>query len=219
MVTLIALAVFLIPHYMRNRWKSLLLGVVAIAILYSMASEGNKRRFRTIPQSILSFIMPASEESDFQGSMAQDAHSAQERSAKNRGTWALIKAYPIFGVGVNPNPALYSERFPMTTGQVHCEILMAGRQMGFIGMGIYAGLVGVIFFGGRWVRLNAQHWPAVRDLGWTFQMQGLATAIGGYFCPLPWLPPMMMLAGSASALVSILKAEQEAELMRRIRVM
>jgi len=216
LVTLIAMGVFLVPHYMKNRWKSLVLVVIAIGILYPMTSEGNKRRFRTIPQSILAFLKPSSGTEGPRGPMTQDEQSAQERSAKNRDTWALIKAYPVFGVGVNPDSDNYIDQFPMTAGQVHCEILMAGRQMGFIGMGIYAGLVGVIFFGGRWVRLNAKHWPAVRDLGWTFQMQGLATAVGGYFCPLPWLPPMMMLAGSASALVSILKAEQEAERMGRI---
>lgn len=216
LVTLIAMGVFLVPHYMKNRWKSLVLVVIAIGILYPMTSEGNKRRFRTIPQSILSFLKPASGPDGSSGGLTQDEQSAQERGAKNRDTWALIKAYPVFGVGVNPDNTKYLDRFPMTTGQVHCEILMAGRQMGFIGMGIYAGLVGVIFFGGRWVRLNAKHWPALRDLGWTFQMQGLATAVGGSFCPLPWLPPMMMLAGSASALVSILKAEQEAERMGRI---
>ena len=102
----------------------------------------------------------------------------------------------------------------MAKGQVHCEILAAGKQMGFIGMGLYIGFLCTIFFGGRWVRFHAKHWPAVQDLGWTFQVQGIAIAVGGYFCPGPWHPPIMMLAGSASALLRILKEENECQGIR-----
>ena len=102
----------------------------------------------------------------------------------------------------------------MARGQVHCEILMAGKQMGLIGMGMYVGFIGIIFFGGDWVRRNAKHWPAVRDLGWTFQMQAVAIIVGGSFSPLAWHPPMMLLAGSASALIGVLKAERDGEMIR-----
>ena len=91
---------------------------------------------------------------------------------------------------------------------------MAGRQMGMIGMGLYIGFISIMFFGGRWCRLNSRHWPAVADLGWTFQVQAVALAVGGSFSPLPWHPPMMLLAGSASALVMILRREKEERMIR-----
>lgn len=81
-------------------------------------------------------------------------------------------------------------------------------------MGLYVGFVGLIFFGGNWVRQNAAHWPAVRDLGWTFQLQAVAIAVGGFFSPLPWHPPMMILAGSVSALMGILRAERDAKMIQ-----
>ena len=207
MVTLIGMAVFLVPHYIGRRWKTLLVGIVAIALIYPLTSEGNKQRFRSIPESVLSFMFGKSEEAS-DGPLTQDQQSAQERKGKNRDTWALIKAYPVFGVGVNPDSSQYIEDFPMADGQVHCEILMAGRQMGFIGMGLYAGLVGLVIVGGGWIKRRARDWPAVSELGWTLQMQGIATAVGGYFCPLPWLPPMMMFAGCTSALIGLLREEE-----------
>lgn len=210
MVTLIAEGIFLLPHYGRNHFKALAAIAVALVLIYPTIGEGNKARFRTIPQSMLSFLGMGEDKPV--GMMSQDEQSADERKQKNRDTWELIKAYPVFGVGVNADDSKFAERFPYATGQVHCEILAAGRQMGLIGMGIYIGLVGTIFFSGRWVRKNAGHWPALRDLGWTFQLQGVAIAVGGYFCPGPWHPPMMMLAGSASALVGIVKREQERRL-------
>ncbi len=214
LVTLVAVGAFLLPHYGRNHFKALAAMTVAVAMMYPLNSEGNKARFRTIPQSILSFLY-ASDEEGGRG-MTQDEQSAAERKQKNHDTWELIKAYPAFGVGVYADDSQFAERFPAATGQVHSEILAAGKQMGFIGIGLYVGLISTIFFGGRWVRLNAAHWPALRDLGWTFEMQGVAIAIGGYFCPGPWHPPMMLLAGSASALVCILKEEQERRAMRMV---
>lgn len=212
LVTLTALGVFLLPHYGRHRWKTLVGVGIALFLLFPLTGEKNKERFRTIPQSAAAFFGGGDKERT--GPMSQDEQSADERQAKNRDTWALIKAYPVFGVGVNPDSSKYEDRFPMATGQVHCEILMAGRQMGLIGMGLYLGFVGLIFFGGNWVRRNAGHWPAVRDLGWTFQAQAVATAVGGFFSPLPWFPPMMILAGSTSALVGILRAERDAKMIR-----
>lgn len=77
-------------------------------------------------------------------------------------------------------------------------------------MGIYAGFIAIMFFGGRYCRLTMHDWPAVRDLGWTFQMQAVAIAVGGSFSPMPWHAPMMILAASASALMGIVKREQDA---------
>jgi len=212
MVALIAVGAFLLPHYGRHRWKTVVLVAAALIFLYPMTGEKNRARFRTIPQSMAAFF--GSETERTSGPLSQDEQSADERQAKNRDTWALIKENFFFGVGVNPDSSKYTDRFPMASGQVHCEILMAGRQMGVIGMGMYAGFIGIIFFGGWWVRRNASSWPVVRDLGWTFQIQAVAIAIGGSFSPLPWHPPMMMLAGSASALVQILKEEQTARMER-----
>ncbi len=212
LMTLIAVGAFLLPHYGRRRIKSLLAIAIAVAFIYPMTSEGNKRRFKTIPESLYSFLGIGEEKQ--KGTLTQDEQSADERKRKNIDTWALIKEYPAFGVGVNPNDGLIPEKFQMAKGQVHCEILAAGKQMGFVGMGLYVGFLCTIFFSGLWVRLHAKHWPAVQDLGWTFQVQGIAIAVGGYFCPGPWHPPMMLLAGSASALVRILKEEQNRHVVR-----
>ena len=61
---------------------------------------------------------------------------------------------------------------------------------------------------------HAAHWPAVRDLGWTFQIQAVAIAVGGAFSPLPWHAPMMIMVGSVSALFHVLKEEQAAKMKR-----
>ena len=211
LVTLIVMGGLLLPYYGKNHFRALAVIVTVLIIIFPLTGEKNMVRFRTIPQSVASFFGGAEKERT--GPVTQDEQSANERRAKNRDTWALIKAYPAFGVGVHPDSSQYIERFPMASGQVHCEILMAGRQMGLIGMSLYLGFVGLIFFGGDWVRRNSAHWPAVRDLGWTFQVQAVAIAVGGFFSPLPWHPPMMILAGSASALVGILKAERDVKMM------
>lgn len=211
LVTLIVMGGFLLPYYGRNHFRALAVIVTVLIVIFPLTGEKNMARFRTIPQSVTSFFGVKGKERT--GPVTQDEQSANERRAKNRDTWALIKTYPVFGVGINPDSSQYIDRFPMTSGQVHCEVLMAGRQMGVIGMSLYFGFVGLIFFGGDWVRRNAAHWPAVRDLGRTFQVQAVAIAVGGFFSPLPWHPPMMILAGSASALVGILKAERDAKMI------
>ena len=212
LVTLIAIGLFLLPYYGKNHFKALLLILATLYILFPLTGEKNRVRFRTIPASIAAFFDPTEKEQT--KARTQDEKSADERQAKNRDTWALIKVYPAFGVGINPDSTQYVDRFPMAAGQVHCEILMAGRQMGLIGMGLYVSFVGIVFFGGRWVRLHAAHWPAVRDLGWTFQMQAVAIAVGGAFSPLPWHAPMMITVGSVSALIQILKEEQAVKMER-----
>jgi O-Antigen ligase len=208
LVTLVAMGIFLLPYYGRNHVKALAAILVALVLIYPLTGEKNLERFRTIPKSIAAFFSSADEEKLH--SMSQDEQSADERQQKNLDTWRLIIEHPIFGVGVNPDPGRFKTRFPMAVGQVHCEILMAGRQMGLIGMSLYLGFLSVIFFGGRWCRLNARDWPAVRDLGWTFQVQAIALAVGGFFSPLPWHPPLMLLAGSASALLGVMKREKAA---------
>jgi hypothetical protein len=204
LVTLVALFVFLLPHYGRHHIKTLALIILVAVAIFPFTGEKNIERFRTIPRSIASFFGKAD---PLQGPLNQDEQSAEDRRLKNIHTWQLIKEHPLLGVGMRPNPLRYVERFPMALGQVHCEILMAGRQMGFLGMGLYVGFIALIYFGGGWIRRNARYWPAVGNLGWTFQMQAIAIAVGGSFCPLPWHAPMMMLAGSVSVLIGLVKQE------------
>ena len=207
LMTLCAVGAFLLPHYGRHHFKALAFIVMALVFIYPMTGESNMRRFRTIPQSIASFFGANKEEKPVEA-MTQDEQSAWERKAKNRETWGLIKENFIFGVGIYPDPAKYMDRFPMATGEVHCEILMAGRQMGVIGMGVYVGMLTTLFFCGRWIRMHSASWPAVQDMGWTFQVQAVAIAIGGYFCPLPWNPITLIQVGSASALMGILRRKR-----------
>ena len=211
LLTLIAMGFLLLPYYGKNHFRALAIIGVALMLIYPLTGEMNKARFRTIPASIAAFFSGGKEE-DENKPLDQDEISAKDRGDKNKQTWEIIKENLIFGLGINPDVSTYVERFPHAPGQVHCEILMAGRQMGIIGMGMYVGFISILFFGGWWVKGNAAHWPAVRDLGWTFQIQAVAIAVGGYFSPLPWHAPMMILAGSASALVCILNEEREAKM-------
>lgn len=134
--------------------------------------------------------------------MNQDEQSADERARKNEHTWGLIMEHLFFGVGINPDESRFAARWPMATGQVHCEILMAGKQLGLIGMGLYVAYWCILLVGGGLVRLRARGLGPIADLGWTFQLQGLCIVVGGSFCPLAWHPPLMILAASVSALLS-----------------
>lgn len=206
LLTLIALGAFMLPHYARRHFVALAAIAATLILIFPMTGEKNRQRFATIPQSIVSFF--GGEEKERLGAPTQDELSAIERRDKNRDTWALIKENPLFGVGVSSDSTFYKDRFPMAVGQVHCEILMAGKQMGLIGMGLYVGFLAMILYKGRQVRQMAGHWPAARDLGWTLQMQAVAIIVGGAFSPGVWNAPMMMIAGSVSALAGILKREQ-----------
>ncbi len=206
LVTLIALGIFLVPYYGRRRWKTLLLVAGVVILIFPMTGEKNIRRFKTIPQSINAFF--SGEKKEISGPISQDEQSAEERQAKNRDTWALIKAYPVFGVGIHSDSSYYEDRFPMAAGQVHCEILMAGRMMGVIGMILYVLPMAVILIGGNWIRRNATNWPAVSAMGWTLQLQGIALVVGGLFSPHPWHPPMLMIVGCTSALMMNLREEK-----------
>lgn len=213
LVTLIVMGAFLLPYYGRNHLKALAIAVVAITLIFPLSGEKNMERFRTIPESVKSFL--GGEEKVKTRAETQDEQSATERKQKNVQTWALIKENMFIGAGINPyfDQEVWT-KYPQIVGQVHCEVLMAGRQMGLFGMGIYLGFIAIIFFCGRWCRIYARDWPAVRDLGWTFQVEAVAILVGGSFSPMPWHAPMMMFAGSASALLRILKDEQAAKLER-----
>lgn len=201
LVTLMLLAVFILRRYGRQHLKGLLLIMLAIVVLFPLSGERNIQRFKTIPQSVKGFFgLGGGKERE--GPMNQDEQSADERARKNEHTWGLIKEHLFFGVGVRPDESRYAARWPMATGQVHCEILMAGKQMGMIGMGLYVAYWSILLVGGGLVRRRACGRDAVADLGWTFQLQGLCIMVGGSFCPMPWHPPLMILSASVSALLA-----------------
>lgn len=204
LVTLIAMGVFMVRHYRKLRLRNVALVVLAIFLIVPLSGEGNIQRFKTIPQSMASFFGHGKVR---EGPLTQDEQSAEERQAKNRDTWKLIKAYPLFGVGFSPSWTIISQ-FGMARGQVHCEIMRAGVQMGFIGMGLYAGILLLGFLKGLRIQRDWKDCPEVADMGWLFCMQSLLIAVGGSFCPMPWLSPMMVMAGSASALAGIKQAQE-----------
>ncbi len=202
LLTLCVLAFFLLPHYGLHNLKSLVLFVLAVAVLLPMSGERNIQRFKTIPQSVKSFLGLGQAE-EREGPMTQDEQSADERSEKNKHTWGLIKEHLLFGVGVHPDESRFG-RWSMARGQVHCEILMVGKQMGLIGMSLYVACWGILLVGGGIVRARARDkWPALADLGWTFQLQGVCLIVGGSFCPSMWNPPMLIITASVSALLAL----------------
>jgi hypothetical protein len=206
MLILIAMGFFLLPKYGGQYKMALIVGGFVIFMFLPLIGGLNVQRFKTIPRALLSVVgvdveMGVDDE--------QSMQSADERKYKNRDTWKLIKEHPLFGAGVNANERLYARRFPMATGQVHCEILMAGRQMGVVGMSIYMVLLGILLVHGMRIQKYASKWwPEMADLGWTFKMQMLVFVVGGSFSPLPWNAPELILVGAASALWSNVK-EQE----------
>lgn len=195
---LIALGVFLMPKYGGHHKMALIIGGIVIWMLLPLVGGLNMQRFRTIPAMILS---PLGIDVEVGETDEQSWQSADERKAKNRDTWKLIQEHPLFGAGINADERLYARRFPMATGQVHCEILMAGRQMGAVGMSLYVVLLGILLVQGyRIQKYAAAWWPEMADLGWTLKMQMLVFVIGGAFSPLPWNAPELILVGAASAL-------------------
>ena len=195
---LIILAAFLFPRYGGHHKFAVIIIGIAIFFVFTMVGALNVERFKSIPESIDSFLTGEVKSSD---ELTQDQQSAQERRLKNRDTWHLIKQYPLFGVGINANQYRYAGRFPYAVGQVHCEILMAGRMMGIVGMGIYGTMIlALLFLGAHIQKSTKQSWGAISDLGWTFKLQAIVFAVGGAFSPLPWNAPMMILVGSVSAL-------------------
>lgn len=197
-LALIILGVFLLPKYGKNHKFALVVGALAIFTFSSSVGALNIQRFKSIPESIVAFLSGAVIE---EGKLDQDSQSAQERRFKNRDTWALIKRYPVFGIGMNPDESKFGDEYPYATGQVHCEWLMAGKQMGFPGIILYFSMLSVLFLCGHKVQHRCREaWPAMADLGWTFKMQAVVFFVGGSFSPIPWNAPMMILVGASSAL-------------------
>lgn len=211
LVTLVPLGIFILFRFGRSNRKGLIASLAAIAILFPLTGEQNMARFRTIPVQIRQFLGKGQNTNEPARPMTQDEQSADERKSKNRDTWALIKKYPLLGVGINPDSTGFRQEFPMATGQVHCETLMAGRQMGLVGISLHWGFILTLLIGGGIVRYRAGNWVAAANLGRVFQLQSVAIAIGGSFCPLPWGLPTLAATACASALASFFAAGKERE--------
>ena len=195
---LIVLGFVLVPKYGRQHKTAFVVGLAVSFFFFTIAGAMNVQRFKTIPNSIRAFMLGEVKEAS---ELTQDEQSAQDRRLKNRDAWALIKEYPVMGAGINANEGLIADRFPHAVGQVHCEILMAGRQMGFIGMGLYVALLAVLLRSGLGTERHYKDtWPAVSDIGWILKIQGIIFIVGGAFSPIVWHPILMILVGVASAL-------------------
>jgi len=205
MVVLVMAGAFLFVRYFWQYKTALLVSTVVIMMLFSAVGRMNVERFKTIPNSIRAFL---SDEKKEPGQMNQSEQSAYERRMKNKHTWELIMKYPILGVGMNPDENRYPGHLWFARGQVHNEPLMAGKQLGLIGIALYYTLLGNLFRHGRRIQKTfAGWWPAATDLGWTFKLQAIVFAVGGFFSPLPWNAPLFILVGAASGLYT---ATQEA---------
>lgn len=197
---LIATGLLAIPRLGRRNPLALIISVVVIFSLLGTVSTLNLERYKTITTSIQEFFAGEYEEKSPQD-MTQDEQSAWERKMKNRDSWGLIKAYPIFGVGVNHDDSLIPEEFGYARGEVHNEYLFVGLQMGFIGITLY--LVLMFCFAGFSALIQvetAKTWPALSSLGWTLKVMAGIYVVGAFFSPVAWNPLFMALAGASSAL-------------------
>lgn len=200
---LLVLGFVLVPKYGRQHKTAFIVGLAASFFFFTIAGAMNIQRFKTIPNSIRAFMLGEVKESS---ELTQDEQSAQDRRLKNRDAWALIKEYPVMGAGINANEGLMTQKFPHAGGQVHCEILMAGRQMGFVGMILYIVLLIVLIRRGIRIQNTCNGWwPAIADIGWTLKLQGVMFIVGGLFSPIVWHPVLMIHVAVASALWGIVR--------------
>lgn len=207
LLALFAVGAFLLPKYGREHKSTLVVATLVIIVFSTSIGALNVERFKSIPESIKSFFSGEEEDAD-PTQMTQDQQSAWERKMKNKHTLALIMAYPVFGVGIQADDALMWDEFPFAVGQVHNEILYAGKQMGFIGMGLYLALLFTLYRSGARAQREARYtWPVLADLGWTFKMMAVVIAVGGFFSPIPWNAVYLVIVGSASALWYNMKTE------------
>lgn len=206
MMALFALMFFLVPKYFKRNKMLLVSGGVILYLVFSIVSPGNVARFKTIPDSAMHFLMGNRGSEKDTSEMTMDEQSAWERRIKNQHTWELVKQNLAFGVGVNADDWKIPDELWAARGQVHNEFLFAGRQMGLIGMGLYAGLIATLISRGWLVRKMCQSWWSnAADLGWTFLLQGIVFVTAGFFSPIPWNPVFLILTGSASALMTNLR--------------
>lgn len=201
LVGMAVLGMCLLPRQLVHNPKGVLLTAVAVVLIIPMTGEKNIERFKTIPRSMAAFFQGKSMAEN--RPLTQDEQSAEERRMKNRHTWVLIKRQPVFGAGIRADQHRFPADLPLARGQVHCEILSVGLQFGIPGMLLYASTWAMIVVCGWQARRRLGWWPAMGGLGGVFLLQTIVLVVGGSFCPLPWHPPMMVLAASASALAGL----------------
>ena len=208
LLCLIAMGPFMIPFLGGKKAFFPLLIMVGFAVFAFMhIDEANMERFRTIPQAFSDTISgkPKKDYAD----MNIDEKSAEDRRRKNVDTWKLIKDYPILGAGINPNRADYPDKYAYARGTVHNELLMAGQQMGFLGMALLLSIWGYIGFTGFRVFVSAKKtWPALAILGWSLSVSGIALAVGGFFNTFVWNIIALLVLLTASRASDILKEFQ-----------
>lgn len=200
MLILVALGAVLLPRYFARYKGALVVSGISIFFILGTVSSMNMERFKTIGDSVKSFLASDYVEKD-PAQMTQDEQSAWERKMKNKDSWSLIKENPIMGLGLMPDQAYIAERYFYATGQVHNEWLYIGVRMGLIGMGLYfAFMTYILGYGSKVQRVAKESFPALSDLGWTIKLQGVVFLIGGSFSPVGWNPLYMIFAACASAL-------------------
>ena len=201
-VALIIMGLFLAIHFWRTQKMLIFLIPIGIVCIMPFVNPSNRERVLSIKQSVNSFVYGKTE---VQGTMSQDEHSAYERRMKSKQSWELVKRYPVFGTGVVADQSRFPEDLPYTRGLVHCEILRAGVEMGWIGMLLYAGMVGIVIIGGWRIYRVSRGWIEKGEIAWTLFAQGVTIAVAGYFSPIPWGPVTMILCGATGALVMNVK--------------
>ncbi len=195
LMCLVVVALVTIPRLAVSERKFLLIAVVAMFFVIGAVSHGNIERLKTIRYAVRSFVFGEAVRKE-----SEDDKSSVERYYRNKNTWALIKMYP-FGVGMQLNPALLPVEVDFASGKAHCEILMAGRMMGFPGMILYLLMFFIPFSKGRQIQLAmAQQMPGLSDLGWMFKIQSVVFLMGGFFVPNPFIYPETIMLGCASAM-------------------
>ncbi|MGD9874973.1 MAG: O-antigen ligase family protein [Kiritimatiellia bacterium] len=203
-LTLATFAILGSPRFGRRHLISFSALVLGIIVVIGLVDPGNIERFKTIGPAFRAFVA-GTEEIDLT-QMSQDESSAFDRSMKNKDTWRLIKDYPAFGVGISADQNLYVGDYPNASGVTHCEILMAGRQMGVPGMAIYAGFIVIIMISSLVVKSRMQNiWPEISTMGWMLQVMGGIFIVGGFFGTDPWNAYLLIIAATASSLMVVTK--------------
>lgn len=198
LLTLVAAGILITLKYGGRHKLAVVISVLVVFWIYTSLDPANISRFKTIGPAYRMFFL-----GEYKGDIADltpDEYSALSRSWKNRDTWRLIKDYPFFGVGMNPNPEKVAEEYGWAAGTTHSELLAAGKQMGFIGIFLYLSFFLILILSGIRVMFAAKAWPDVSNMGWTFMLLAPVLLIGGYFGVNPWNIYLMIMAASASAL-------------------
>lgn len=205
-IAMLVVSGFIVWRYFWQHKISLAVGIVSIFFILSIVSPGNLERVKNVGSSFRMFVGGKNVQEKSLGEMTQDEQSAWERRMKNRDTWALIKRYPFMGAGVAAADHLIPGELGYARGQVHNELLFAGKQMGFVGMSLYLGFLGTLLASGlKTMKFARGWWPAASDIGWTFAVQSAAFLAGGLFSPIPWNPVMMILTACSSAMLMNLR--------------